>query len=115
MRQRVALMRTLATNHDVLLLDEPFGALDAQTRFEMQQLLLEVWSETNLTVVFVTHDVDESIFLSDRVLVMSPRPGRVTDELTIDLPRPRTLDVLTQPGFIAAKQRILVGLTGVAA
>ena len=115
MRQRVALMRTLATNHDVLLLDEPFGALDAQTRFEMQQWLLEVWSETNRTVVFVTHDVDESIFLSDRVLVMSPRPGRITDELMIDLPRPRTLDVLTQPGFIAAKQRILVGLTGVAA
>jgi ABC-type nitrate/sulfonate/bicarbonate transport system ATPase subunit len=115
MRQRVALMRTLATNHDVLLLDEPFGALDAQTRFEMQQWLLEVWAETGRTVVFVTHDVDESIFLSDRVLVMSPRPGRITDELVIDLPRPRTLDVLTQPGFIQAKQRILAGLTGAAA
>jgi ABC-type branched-subunit amino acid transport system ATPase component len=115
MRQRVALMRTLATNHDVLLLDEPFGALDAQTRFEMQQWLLEVWAETGRTVVFVTHDVDESIFLSDRVLVMSPRPGRITDELVIDLPRTRTLDVLTQPGFIQAKQRILAGLTGAAA
>jgi NitT/TauT family transport system ATP-binding protein len=64
--------------------------------------------------VFVTHDVDESIFLSDRVLVMSPRPGRITDELAIDLPRPRTLDVLTQTGFVQAKQRILAGLTGAA-
>jgi ABC-type nitrate/sulfonate/bicarbonate transport system ATPase subunit len=114
MRQRVALMRTLATNHDVLLLDEPFGALDAQTRFEMQQWLLDVWAETGRTIVFVTHDVDESIFLSDRVLVMSPRPGRITDELAIDLPRPRTLDVLTQTGFVQAKQRILAGLTGAA-
>jgi ABC-type nitrate/sulfonate/bicarbonate transport system ATPase subunit len=114
MRQRVALMRTLATNHDVLLLDEPFGALDAQTRFEMQQWLLGVWTETGRTIVFVTHDVDESIFLSDRVLVMSPRPGRITDELAIDLPRPRTLDVLTQPAFVQAKRRILAGLTGAA-
>jgi ABC-type nitrate/sulfonate/bicarbonate transport system ATPase subunit len=115
MRQRVALMRTLATNHDVLLLDEPFGALDSQTRLEMQQWLLQVWAETQRTVLFVTHDVDESIFLSDRVLVMSPRPGRITDELVIDLPRPRTLDVLTQPAFVQAKRRILAGLTGAAA
>ncbi|MGI9116985.1 MAG: ABC transporter ATP-binding protein [Gaiellales bacterium] len=115
MRQRVALMRTLATNHDVLLLDEPFGALDAQTRFEMQEWLLEVWAETGRTVVFVTHDVDEAVFLSDRVLVMSPRPGRVVDELTIGLPRPRTLDVLVDAGFVTAKQRILARLMGAAA
>jgi NitT/TauT family transport system ATP-binding protein len=81
----------------------------------MQQWLLGVWTETGRTIVFVTHDVDESIFLSDRVLVMSPRPGRITDELAIDLPRPRTLDVLTQPAFVQAKRRILAGLTGAAA
>ena len=115
MRQRVALMRTLATNHDVLLLDEPFGALDAQTRFEMQQWLLEVWAETGRTIVFVTHDVDESIFLSDRVLVMSPRPGRVTDELRIDLPRPRTLKQMTEPAFMGVKREILGLLHGTAA
>ena len=107
MRQRVALMRTLATNHDVLLLDEPFGALDAQTRLEMQQWLLEIWRETGRTVLFVTHDVDESIFLSDRVLVMAPRPGRIARELRIDLPRPRTLDVMTAPAFNEAKREIL--------
>ena len=112
MRQRVALMRTLATNHDVLLLDEPFGALDAQTRLEMQQWLLEVWAETGRTVLFVTHDVDEAIFLSDRVLVMGPRPGRIVDELAIGLPRPRALDALVDPAFIAAKQRILGALGG---
>jgi ABC-type nitrate/sulfonate/bicarbonate transport system ATPase subunit len=111
MRQRVALMRTLASKHDVLLLDEPFGALDAQTRLEMQQWLLEVWAETGRTVLFVTHDVDEAIFLSDRVLVMGPRPGRIVDELAIGLPRPRRLDALTDPAFTAAKQRILGALT----
>ena len=107
MRQRVALMRTLATNHDVLLLDEPFGALDAQTRLEMQQWLLQVWADTERTVLFVTHDVDESIFLSDRVLVMSPRPGRIAAELAVELPRPRTLDLMTTPGFNDIKREIL--------
>ncbi len=107
MRQRVALMRTLATNHDVLLLDEPFGALDSQTRLEMQQWLLQVWADTRRTVLFVTHDVDESIFLSDRVLVMSPRPGRIAAELAVDLPRPRTLDLMTTPAFNDVKREIL--------
>lgn len=112
MRQRVALMRTLATNHDVLLLDEPFGALDSQTRLEMQQWLLEVWADTRRTVLFVTHDVDESIFLSDRVLVMSPRPGRIAAELVVDLPRPRTLDLMTTPAFNDVKREILQLLHG---
>ena len=112
MRQRVALMRTLATNHDLLLLDEPFGALDSQTRLEMQQWLLEVWSETQRTVLFVTHDVDESIFLSDRILVMSPRPGRIVSELVVNLPRPRTLQQMTEPDFIAVKRQILDLLHG---
>jgi len=107
MRQRVALMRTLALNQPLLLLDEPFGALDAQTRFEMQQWLLQVWRDSERTVLFITHDVDEAVFLSDRVLVMSPRPGRVVDDLSIDLPRPRTLETLTSPAFTDLKARIL--------
>jgi ABC-type nitrate/sulfonate/bicarbonate transport system ATPase subunit len=107
MRQRVALMRTLATNHQLLLLDEPFGALDAQTRFEMQQWLLQVWRDTERTVLFITHDVDEAVFLSDRVLVMSPRPGRVVDDLRVDLPRPRTLDTLVSPAFTQLKGKVL--------
>jgi len=107
MRQRVALMRTLALNQPLLLLDEPFGALDAQTRFEMQQWLLQVWRDSERTVLFITHDVDEAVFLSDRVLVMSPRPGRVVDDLAIDLPRPRTLETLTSPAFTTLKAKIL--------
>jgi ABC-type nitrate/sulfonate/bicarbonate transport system ATPase subunit len=107
MRQRVALMRTLALNHSLLLLDEPFGALDAQTRFDMQAWLLDVWQDTERTVLFITHDVDEAIFLSDRVLVMSPRPGRVVDDIAIDLPRPRTLETLTSETFTTYKKRIL--------
>ena len=112
MRQRVALMRTLASDRDVLLLDEPFGALDAQTRVEMQQWLIDVWSETGRTVLFVTHDVDEAVFLSDRVLVMSPRPGRIALELEVGLPRPRTLDTMTSPAFNDVKREILALLHG---
>ena len=107
MRQRVALMRTLMTDHELLLLDEPFGALDAQTRFEMQRWLLDVWQSTQRTVLFVTHDVDEAIFLSDRILVMSERPGRVVLDLTIDLPRPRRTAMLTDDAFMGAKREIL--------
>lgn len=112
MRQRVALMRTLATRSEVLLLDEPFGALDAQTRLAMQQWLLEVWQAERRTVLFVTHDVDEALFLSDRVLVMGPRPGRVVAELPVDLPRPRTVAQMTSPPFIEAKRAILGHLHG---
>lgn len=107
MRQRVALMRTLAVRQDVLLLDEPFGALDSQTRLEMQRWLLEVWSELDRTVVFVTHDVDEAIFLADRVVVMTPRPGRIEDELPVTIARPRALETLTSPGFMTLKRRVL--------
>ncbi|MEI8126321.1 MAG: ABC transporter ATP-binding protein [Actinomycetota bacterium] len=112
MRQRVALMRTLALDHELLLLDEPFGALDAQTRFEMQQWLLSVWRESERTVLFITHDVDEAVFLSDRVLVMSSRPGRVVDDITIDLERPRTLGTLTSAVFNGYKSQILEHLHG---
>lgn len=107
MRQRVALMRTLVTHQEILLLDEPFGALDAQTRVEMQQWLLTVWRDTGRTILFITHDVDEAIFLSDRVLVMSARPGDIVEDLPVALSRPRTLDSLTAPEFMDAKRSIL--------
>jgi ABC-type nitrate/sulfonate/bicarbonate transport system ATPase subunit len=112
MRQRVAFMRTLVTRHPLLLLDEPFGALDAQTRLEMQQWLLQVWKEAQRTVLFITHDVDESIFLSDRVLVMSPRPGRIIADFANPLERPRSLDVLTDLRFVELKSQILHLLHG---
>ncbi|MDU6410535.1 MAG: ABC transporter ATP-binding protein [Yersiniaceae bacterium] len=107
MRQRVALMRTLAMQHDVMLLDEPFGALDSQTRLSMQQWLLTVWQEQKRTVVFVTHDIDEAIFLADRVVVMTPRPGRVNAIFPVELARPRPLSCLTSAPFMALKQQIL--------
>jgi ABC-type nitrate/sulfonate/bicarbonate transport system ATPase subunit len=112
MRQRVAFMRTLVTPHPLLLLDEPFGALDAQTRLEMQQWLLDVWRESGRTVLFITHDVDESIFLSDRVIVMSPRPGRIVADFENPLPRPRTIDSLTTTEFVELKAKIMRLLHG---
>ena len=107
MRQRVALMRTLAFHKDVMLLDEPFGALDSQTRLRMQQWLLEVWAEQQRSVLFITHDVDEAIFLSDRVHVMSARPGSIRATFEIDLPRPRSFQILTSPEFTDLKREIL--------
>lgn len=107
MRQRVALMRTLMNDDPLLLLDEPFGALDAQTRFSMQEWLLQVWSEDRRTVLFVTHDIDEAIFLSDRILVMSDRPGTVVRDIAVELPRPRRLSTLTDPTFMETKRTIL--------
>ena len=115
MRQRVALMRTLAMHRDVLLLDEPFGALDSQTRLEMQRWLLEVWSELERTVLFVTHDVDEAVFLADRVVVMTPRPGRIEAEIEVAIPRPRGLETLTSPAFMELKRKVLDLLYGAAA
>jgi ABC-type nitrate/sulfonate/bicarbonate transport system ATPase subunit len=107
MRQRVALMRTLAFHKDVMLLDEPFGALDSQTRLRMQQWLLEVWENEGRTILFITHDVDEAIFLSDRVLVMSARPGRIRGEYAVGLPRPREFQLLTSNAFTELKREIL--------
>jgi len=107
MRQRVALMRTFLFERDLMLLDEPFGALDALTRAMMQRWLLDVWQKYRRTILFITHDVDEAIFLGDRVLVMTARPGAVKLEQAIDLPRPRRPDVVTSPEFIRLKRTLL--------
>ena len=93
MKQRVALARVLAFNPKVLLMDEPFGALDAQTRETMQEEVTRLWERTRKTIVFVTHDIEEAVFLGDRVVVLSARPGRIREEVRIDLPRPRTLEI----------------------
>ncbi len=93
MKQRVALARVLAFDPKVLLMDEPFGALDAQTREAMQEELVRLWERTRKTIVFVTHDIEEAVFLGDRVVVLTARPGRIREEVPIDLPRPRALDV----------------------
>ncbi len=112
MRQRASLLRTFLAGREVMLLDEPFGALDALTRREMQAWLLEIWQADRKTIVFVTHDVEEAVYLSDRVYVMSGRPGRVALELEVDLPRPRPLSVTTTPRFTELKQRLLEPIYG---
>ena len=107
MMQRVALARALANDPEILLMDEPFGALDSQTRALMQEMLLEIWQRSSKTVLFITHDIDESILLGDRVYVMTARPGRIKEMVEIDIPRPRTVDVLTSPEFMSIKRRIM--------
>jgi NitT/TauT family transport system ATP-binding protein len=107
MRQRVGIARVLAMSPRALLMDEPFGALDAQTRLAMQQLLLDVWQSLGTTVLFVTHDIDEAILLSDRICVMSARPGRIMRTIPIALARPRSIASLTSPEFMAYKAGIM--------
>jgi NitT/TauT family transport system ATP-binding protein len=107
MRQRVGIARVLAMSPRALLMDEPFGALDAQTRLSMQQLLLDVWQSLGTTVLFVTHDIDEAILLSDRICVMTARPGRIMRTIPIALPRPRSIASLTSPEFMAYKAGIM--------
>ncbi|MDC0116220.1 ABC transporter ATP-binding protein [Octadecabacter sp.] len=104
MQQRVGIARALANYPSVLLMDEPFGALDAQTRLMMQESLLEIWRKFGTTVVFVTHDVDEAVFLSDRVLIMSAAPGHIIEDLKVDLPRPRSTDMVSMPEYMAARR-----------
>ena len=106
MKQRVGIVRALATSPQVLLMDEPFGALDAQTRVVMQQILTNMWQRFRISVLFITHDIDESIFLSDRVYVMTARPGRIKAEIPIALPRPRTPDMALSPEFLKIKQQL---------
>jgi len=105
--QRVALARALANDPEILLMDEPFGALDSQTRSLMQELLLSIWEHSHKTVLFITHDIDEAILLGDRVYVMTARPGRIKEMVTIDIPRPRSVEVLTSVAFIELKRRIM--------
>ncbi len=106
MQQRASIVRALAQDPSVLLMDEPFGALDAFTRDEMNLLLLKLWSEARKTALFVTHNVGEAIFLADRVVVMTPRPGRHARTFEIDLPRPRTIEMTFEPDFIEQIQEV---------
>ena len=110
MRSRAAFLRTILADGAVLLLDEPFGALDALTRARMQEWLLDVWERDRRTTLFITHDVDEAIFLADRVYVMTPRPGRIALSVVVNLPRPRDPALLTAPAFVQLKARLLATL-----
>jgi ABC-type nitrate/sulfonate/bicarbonate transport system ATPase subunit len=110
MRQRAAFLRTVLTEQPLMLLDEPFGALDALTRAGMQEWLLSLWEDLGRTIVFITHDVEEAVLLSDRVCVMSARPGRIVLERAVHLPRPRRYELVTNPGFVALKSELLAAL-----
>jgi NitT/TauT family transport system ATP-binding protein len=110
MQQRLAIARTLAVRPEVILMDEPFGALDAQTRSEMQQLLLRIWEETASTVLFVTHDVEEAIYLADRLFVLSPRPGTILEDIAIPFGRPREPALKQLKEFQDLEERVLACL-----
>jgi NitT/TauT family transport system ATP-binding protein len=106
MRQRVAIARALVNQPRILLMDEPFGALDAQTRCRMQSHLLDIWKNIDITILFITHDLDEAIYLADRILVLKPHPGEVQEIIEVPVPRPRSSRQFTSPEFIATKARL---------
>jgi NitT/TauT family transport system ATP-binding protein len=106
MKQRIGIVRALATSPQVLLMDEPFGALDTQTRVVMQEILTNMWQQFRISVLFITHDIDEAIFLSDRIYVMTSRPGRIKAEITVPLPRPRTAAMTETRDFVELVHRL---------
>lgn len=106
MKQRVAIARALANRPRILLMDEPFGALDAQTRAQMQSYLLEIWRNVDVTILFITHDLDEAVYLSDRILVLGANPSRVQEVIENPVPRPRSREQFTSPEFLATYRRI---------
>lgn len=110
MRQRAALLRTVLPDRELLLLDEPFGALDALTRATMQEWLLGIWSELRRSILFITHDVEEAALLADRVYVLSARPARVKLEAVVELPRPRSAESVTHPAFVRLKAQLLAAI-----
>jgi NitT/TauT family transport system ATP-binding protein len=112
MRHRLAFARALINNPPILLMDEPFGALDAITRRNMQELLLEIWQQHPMTILFVTHDVEEAALLADRVLVMSPRPGRIVEQIAVGIKRPRNLETTETMEFIDVRRRIRMSMEG---
>ncbi|MBI3710307.1 MAG: ABC transporter ATP-binding protein [Proteobacteria bacterium] len=107
MKQRVAIARALANDPKILLMDEPFGALDSQTRGLMQEMLTGIWERDHKTVLFITHDIEEAVFLADRVHVMTARPGRIKRQIDVALKRPRTVEMRTSPEFVALKREVL--------
>jgi NitT/TauT family transport system ATP-binding protein len=106
MKQRVAIARALANHPRILLMDEPFGALDAQTRAQMQSYLLQIWRHVDITILFVTHDLDEAIYLADRIVVLGPNPGRVLDTVEVPVPRPRDPSQFISPEFVATRRHL---------
>ncbi|NNJ92813.1 MAG: ABC transporter ATP-binding protein [Gammaproteobacteria bacterium] len=106
MKQRVAIARALANQPRILLMDEPFGALDAQTRAKMQSYLMEIWQNIDITVLFITHDLDEAIYLADRILVLKAHPGEVQEIIEVPVPQPRSPEQLLSPEFLATKKRL---------
>lgn len=106
MKQRVAIARSLANNPGILFMDEPFGALDAQTRSQMQAYLLQIWRNVDVTIMFVTHDLDEAIYLSDRILVLKAKPGEINEFIEVPVPQPRSPEQFISPSFLATKKRL---------
>jgi len=106
MKQRVAIARALANRPRILLMDEPFGALDAQTRCQMQSYLLQIWKAVDVTIVFITHDLEEAVYLADRILVLDAHPGRVREMVEVPVPRPRNADHLVSPSFLATRKHL---------